>query len=143
MHILVDTNIVMDALAERPPFDISAKELLLKIETKTVQGSLAATTLTTIFYLMRKLKGNDKAKQLVADLLRYFEICAIDRHVLQNALNKSMSNFEDAVQDSAAELNGIPIIVTRNAGNFVGSTRQILDAEAFLKQLGQDRKSVV
>jgi predicted nucleic acid-binding protein len=137
MHILVDTNIVMDALAERPPFDISAKELLLKIETKTVQGSLAATTLTTIFYLMRKLKGNDKAKQLVADLLRYFEICAIDRHVLQNALNKSMSDFEDAVQDSAAELNGIPIIVTRNAGNFVGSTRQILDAEAFLKQLGQ------
>jgi len=137
MHILVDTNIVMDALAERPPFDISAKELLLKIETKTVQGSLAATTLTTIFYLMRKLKGNEKAKQLVADLLRYFEICAIDRHVLQNALNKSMSNFEDAVQDSAAELNGIPIIVTRNAGNFVGSTRQILDAEAFLKQLGQ------
>jgi predicted nucleic acid-binding protein len=137
MHILVDTNIVMDALAERPPFDISAKELLLKIETKTVQGSLAATTLTTIFYLMRKLKGNDKAKQLVADLLRYFEICAIDRHVLQNALNKSMSDFEDAVQDSAAELNGIPIILTRNAGNFVGSTRQILDAEAFLKQLGQ------
>ncbi len=137
MHILLDTNIVMDALAERPPFDISAKELLLKIETKTVQGSLAATTLTTIFYLMRKLKGNDKAKQLVADLLRYFEICAIDRHVLQNALNKSMSDFEDAVQDSAAELNGIPIIVTRNAGNFVGSTRQILDAEAFLKQLGQ------
>jgi len=137
MHILVDTNTVMDALAERPPFDISAKELLLKIETKTVQGSLAATTLTTIFYLMRKLKGNDKAKQLVADLLRYFEICAIDRHVLQNALNKSMSDFEDAVQDSAAELNGIPIIVTRNAGNFVGSTRQILDAEAFLKQLGQ------
>jgi predicted nucleic acid-binding protein len=134
MHILVDTNIVMDALAERPPFDISAKELLLKIETKTVQGSLAATTLTTIFYLMRKLKGNDKAEQLVADLLRYFEICAIDRHVLQNALNKSMSDFEDAVQDSAAELNGIPIIVTRNAGNFVGSTRQVLDAEAFLKQ---------
>jgi len=137
MHILVDTNIVMEALAERSPFDISAKELLLKIETKTVQGSLAATTLTTIFYLMRKLKGNDKAKQLVADLLRYFEICAIDRHVLQNALNKSMSDFEDAVQDSAAELNGIPIIVTRNAGNFVGSTRHILDAEAFLKQLGQ------
>lgn len=136
MHILVDTNIVMDALADRAPFDISAKELLVKIESKIVQASLAATTLTTIFYLMRKMKGGDKAKQLVADLVRYFEICAIDRHILQNALNKPMSDFEDAVQDSAAELNGIPIIVTRNAGNFVSSTRQILDAETFLKQLG-------
>jgi predicted nucleic acid-binding protein len=30
MRVLLDTNIIMDALQERSPFDIEAKEILLR-----------------------------------------------------------------------------------------------------------------
>jgi predicted nucleic acid-binding protein len=136
MHILVDTNIVLDALANRQPFDVPAKELLVKIEAGMVQGSLAATTLTTIFYLMRKQEGTAKAKHLITDLLGTFQVGSVDGMVLQKALTKPMSDFEDAVLDSVAESNGIPIIITRNSKNFVGSSRRILDADEFLRELG-------
>ena len=50
MQIVVDTNVVLDALADRQPFAVSAKELLLKVESGAVRASLVATTLTTIFF---------------------------------------------------------------------------------------------
>lgn len=48
MRVLIDTNIVLDALLLREPFFTDAKALLNAIESKQVQGYITATTLTDI-----------------------------------------------------------------------------------------------
>lgn len=69
MRVLIDPNIILDALLLREPFFTDAKASLNTIELKLVQGHITAITLTDIFYIARKSKGIAVAKQDVAELL--------------------------------------------------------------------------
>lgn len=133
MTILVDANVVLDVLLDRAPFAEPAAALWAKIEADEVRAYLTSTTVTTIFYIVRKALGLPMAWQVLDDLLRVFEICPVDRGVLVLAPARPMSDFEDAVQDAAAELAGIPTLITRNLRDFANSNCQVLDAESFLR----------
>lgn len=135
MRVLLDTNIVLDVLSDRPPFNEPAKAVWTKVTAGELEASLVATSLTNIFYILRKTLGTDVALEKIGELLSIFEVCPVDGSVLQAALTRPMRDFEDAVQDAAAEFAGITIIVTRNPSDFVGSGRRILDAAALVEEL--------
>ncbi len=54
MRVLVDTNIVLDFLLEREPFMRDAEDLFQAIESERIRRLLTATTLTNIFYIVRR-----------------------------------------------------------------------------------------
>jgi predicted nucleic acid-binding protein len=135
MHVLLDINILLDAFCNREPFESEAKALLAKIAAGEVKGSLAATSLTNFHYVARKLVGAEQAASGVSDLMTLFDVIAVDRIVLHSALSRSWPDFEDAVQDAAAELCGIATIVTRDASGFSRSARRIVDAAALVAEL--------
>lgn len=141
MRVFVDTNVVLDVLCNRQPFAGPAKALFVKIEAGEVEASLSATTFTTIFYLARKQLGTDAAREAAANLLRLFEICPVDRNVLETALHGPFKDLEDGVQDATAATAAISIIITRNARDFSCSERTILDPESFLIHLGESSDS--
>jgi predicted nucleic acid-binding protein len=58
MRVLVDTNIVLDALLEREPFVSEARALLEATRSQQIQGYVTATTLTNIFYIVRRQTRN-------------------------------------------------------------------------------------
>ncbi len=43
MKILLDTNIIMDALQERRPFDYEAREILLRAQSSQISAVFTAT----------------------------------------------------------------------------------------------------
>ena len=57
MKILLDTNVIMDALQERQPFDIEAKEILKRGQDKEIDILFTASAATDIFYLYSKARG--------------------------------------------------------------------------------------
>lgn len=75
------------------------------------------------------------ARQAVADLLVTFEVLPVDLVVLQAALAKPMPDFEDAIQEAAAELANVPVIVTRNTKDFAISSRRVMDAATLVEEL--------
>lgn len=97
MKILVDTNIILDVLLERKPFSSDALRLFEHIETGQLQGFIAATTVTNIFYILRKVLGHDAAIDAIRRLLISFELCAVNRSVVEWAINKDLKDFEDSV----------------------------------------------
>ncbi len=135
MRVLVDTNVILDVVCDRQPFVADAVALWTQLASGAATGCISATTLTTIFYLARKQLGTAAARQAVSDLMSVFDICGVDRAVLQAALNRPMTDFEDAVQDAAAELGGVTVIVTRNASDFTGSTLRIVDPATLAQEL--------
>lgn len=54
MRVLIDTNIVLDFLLEREPFLNDANALLEALRLHKIEGYVTATTLTNIFYIVRK-----------------------------------------------------------------------------------------
>jgi predicted nucleic acid-binding protein len=135
MHVLLDTNVILDVLLDREPWVASAKEVWLRVEAGEIQASLGATTLTNVFYIVRKAKGIAVARTAVGDLLKTFSVCTVDGPALKSALGKPMNDYEDALQDAAAELTGIATIVTRNKLDFAGSSRRIIDAAELVAEL--------
>ena len=60
MKILMDTNVILDVLFEREPFVAHSSSIMGRVERRTLNGILCATTLTTIHYLTCKTIGKAK-----------------------------------------------------------------------------------
>ncbi|MUL39047.1 PIN domain-containing protein [Gloeocapsopsis dulcis] len=135
MRVLVDTNIILDALSLREPFFVDAKALLKAIESKQVQGYITATTLTDIFYIARKNKGIAVARQDVAELLVLMQVCTVDRSILEAAISSQIPDFEDAIQLACAISENLDAIITRDTQGFAGSELPVLSAGTLLARL--------
>jgi len=118
VKLLFDTNVVLDLLMDREPFADAAGELFGRVEAGGIIGCLCATTITTVFYLVSKALGPDRAKAEIAKLMALFEIAPVNRPVLESALASLFVDFEDAVLHEAACHFGSDAIVTRNQRDF-------------------------
>jgi predicted nucleic acid-binding protein len=83
MRVLIDTNVVLDFLQERVPFAENAARLFERIDNGEIEGFIAATTITNIYYIVRRAAGAVVAQDALAQVLADLNICAIDRYVLE------------------------------------------------------------
>jgi predicted nucleic acid-binding protein len=119
MKVLIDTNVVLDFLQERQPFVEDAARLFEKIDNGEVEGFIAATTITNIYYIVRKVAGVQAAQDAIAQVLADLHICAVEANALKQALALNFPDFEDAVQYASGMAYGVDVIVTRDASGFV------------------------
>ena len=133
--VLVDINVILDVLLDRPPNVQGSAAVWAAIETGSARGLLAAHAVTTIHYLIRKELGAPKAKRTVAAMLRVFEIAPVDAPVVQLALELPFADFEDAVTAAAAQMAGCDLILTRDPKGFRASPIRSFTPEAALPLL--------
>jgi predicted nucleic acid-binding protein len=134
-RILFDTNVVLDVLLDRQPYVEASAAAWAAVETGISEGMLAAHAVTTIHYLVRKEKGNVRARRIMSAILRVFGVAAVDGAVVQEALQLPFSDFEDAVTAAAGRLAGCEYIVTRDPKGFRGSPVRSLTPEALVPLL--------
>jgi predicted nucleic acid-binding protein len=118
LKILFDTNVVLDVLLDREPFSTTAAHLFSRVEKGELSGHLCATTITTIHYLTNEVLGTRKADEHISKLLSLFEVAAVNRPVLEEALKSKFPDFEDAVIYEAARYAGVHGLVTRDMQGF-------------------------
>ncbi|MGL4594600.1 MAG: type II toxin-antitoxin system VapC family toxin [Thermoguttaceae bacterium] len=135
-HVLIDTNVILDAFLKRESFWEDAENVFHEIESETCIGYVSATTITDIYYVLKKYIGSGKARQHLQNLVNSMgiEILAIDKETILGALSLPMTDFEDAVQVAAASQNGIGAIVTQNTRDFRDATIDAMTPEQFLLQ---------
>lgn len=137
MRVLVDTNIILDFLLEREPFKEEAEALFEAIGNQQIIGYVTATTVTDIFYLVRRqTRSLERARLAVIETLDVMKICHVDYHRLEAAITSDLKDFEDAVQLACAIAENLEAIVTRNTQDFVGATLPILSVNQLLEHLG-------
>ncbi|HEV2460312.1 MAG TPA: PIN domain-containing protein [Ktedonobacterales bacterium] len=123
MRILFGENVVLNVLLKREPWRAEARELWDAAAVDTIEGYLAPTTITTIYYLARKLPGGaEPARHAVQACLDTLEICPMDRRTLEAALAKSGGDYENNVQIVCAEVAQLDGIVTRNVPDFTAAS---------------------
>ena len=112
MRVLIDTNVVLDFLQGREPFAENAVQLFERIDTGEIEGFIAATTITNIYYIVRKFAGAIVAQDAITQILTNLNICAVDRDILEQAILLNFSDFEDAVQYICGVRHNVNAIVT-------------------------------
>ncbi len=125
----------LDFLLDRSPLSTEAIPFFNAIETGRLQGVISATTVTTIFYLANKILGQASAKKAISQLLQLFEVAAVNRTILENAVSANFSVFENAVLYQTAAQAGVLGIVTRDPKGFKKATLPIYAPAELLKSL--------
>ncbi len=132
MKILVDTNVILDVLFEREPFVAHSSSIMGRVERRTLNGILCATTLTTIHYLTCKTIGKAKGSAALKKLLQIYQVAPVDQAILMHALDSGFSDFEDAVLYAAAIQAGAEAIITRNTKDFRLAEIPVFTPEEFM-----------
>ncbi|MEN9871965.1 MAG: hypothetical protein RLZZ171_2957 [Cyanobacteriota bacterium] len=129
MRVLIDTNVVLDFLLERQPFVESAAKLFQQIDNGQIEGFITATTITNIYYILRKAAGSTIAIDAVSQILTDLNICMVDRQILKQAVDLNFQDFEDAVQYSCAVASQVDAIVTRDISEFVAAEIPVISPD--------------
>ena len=113
MKIVIDNNIMLDALLARQPFNESAEQILTAC-ADSHKGCLSANSLTDIFYVLQKSIGAAAAKATIKKLMDLFEIVSVNEEDCLNALSLPIDDFEDALVIVCAKKAEAAYIVTRD-----------------------------
>ena len=135
-NILIDTDVILDFFLDREPFSENAAKILSLCEKKEIIGFVTPVIVSNVYYLLSQKGKQEKVIEKIKILLSLLEILIIDKNSIMVALDSDFKDFEDALQNYAAELNGkIDIIVTRNTKDYKKSELGIMNPEEFLKSI--------
>jgi predicted nucleic acid-binding protein len=135
VKLLLDTNVILDVLANRQPHWRDSAQVLSFIEAGRVQGLIAAHSVTTVHYLLSKHLTRKKAQTAIAQLLDLLHVAPVDHTVILRALALGWRDFEDAVQAAAALGARATHLITRNPRDFSPLTITVLTPEELLRQI--------
>ena len=119
--LLLDTNIVLDVILARAPWDGDAVLLLDAIARGRATGFVAGHAVTTVHYIVQRAKGRGVAATAVSDLLQLVDVVPLDRSDFTRALSLGLDDYEDAVHVAAYLRIGADALATRNARDFKGA----------------------
>ena len=120
-RLLLDTNVVLDIILARAPWDGDAVLLLDSIARGQATGFVAGHAVTTVHYIVQRAKDRGVAATAVSDLLQLVDVVPLDRSDFTRALSLGLGDYEDAVHVAAYLRIGADMLVTRNARDFKGA----------------------
>jgi predicted nucleic acid-binding protein len=131
-RVLLDTNIIIDLLAKREPFDQDARKLFSFADKEKVNLFTSALSIANVSYVLLKKKNPEEAKQILRKLKLLVRILSLDEKVINLALNDNeFKDFEDGLQYYSALENNVDVIITRNLKDFESSKIPVMTAGQF------------
>jgi len=126
-HIFMDTNVVIDFLADRQPFSLDAARLFnMSVEGK-IKIYISAVSYNNIYYVLRQSLTNNATIKLLESLADMTEITDVNDKVIRQSLKTDFKDYEDAIQYySALTIPTVNFIVTRNTKDFKKSSLPVL-----------------
>jgi predicted nucleic acid-binding protein len=126
-HIFLDTNVVIDFLADRKPFALDAAALFnLAVGTK-IKIYISAVSYNNIYYILRQSLSNAVTISLLGELAGMTIIVDVTDKVIRQSLKTDFKDYEDAIQYYCAlSIPKVDFIVTRNTKDYKKSTLPVL-----------------
>jgi len=114
MKILLDTNVIIDNLASREPFNQNAKAIFNLIAKKQVVGYVNTSSVTDIYYILRKTLSDTDSRVKIRMLLNLLQAIEVTKNDCFTALDSTMTDFEDALIFTCAERENLDFVITRD-----------------------------
>ena len=118
MVLLIDANIILDVLLNRPDFVKDSAMIWKMCETEQMKGYVSTLTFANLVYIMRKQLDPEKIEDVFHKLNLIFEFADFSVSDLTHAADLNWKDFEDAVQSVIAERIHADYIITRNVRDF-------------------------
>ena len=130
MKVLLDTDILLDIALHRIEHFANSAAVLQWAESHPGRAAVAWHSLSNISYILRP-----DARPFIRELLEFMDVPTAGIDAAMRALSFPMTDFEDALQASAALTFGAQYIVTRNTPDYRRSPIQAISPAQFLKEI--------
>jgi len=138
-RVLIDTDVILDFFFDRQPFSESAAQVFSLCETQEIKGFVTPVIISNVYYILRQTAKHEKVIENLKLLLSITDILVIDKAVILQSLNSDFKDFEDALQNYAAESETkIDLIFTRNLKDFRTSKLAVMTPDDFMKVQNAD-----
>ena len=139
MKILVDTNVIIDALTAREPWNASAEKIFIMAANQSIDMYITASSATDIYYLVRKhLHDTEAAKQIMGKLYSLMGILDVTGADCVEALASSITDYEDAVVEKVASRKDVDYIVTRNIKDYQSGITKVILPDEFIALMTEE-----
>ena len=134
--IFVNTNILIDLLADRKPFSKFAIELFKRAENKEITIYASSHSIATTHYLLKKYMEEKELRIVLYNLVELITIIPIDQQALKKGLKSKHKDFEDSLQIFCAySIDKIECIVTRNIKDFKNSDLPVFSSDEIVGKI--------
>jgi predicted nucleic acid-binding protein len=114
LKVLVDTNVILDAVAAREPFRQSAEKIILMAAEEKIEGFISAKSVADIYYITRKHLPETATRKALGNLFRVFSILALLGDDCQSALESQVGDYEDAILAACGRRSRMDYVITRD-----------------------------
>ena len=132
MKIVLDTNVILDVLANREPFADDSEAVLAACNGSQFEAAITANTVTDIAYVLHKHLDRTSIKAALLGLLELVSVIEVNQGNCVGAFDLPVRDFEDALLAHCAKGWGADYIVTRNKKDFSVSPIEAITPPEFL-----------
>jgi predicted nucleic acid-binding protein len=131
--VFIDNDVIIDVLLQRRPFYYHSAQLFeLAVENK-VQLCISASSIGTIYYLIRRQHSHEDCLSLIRSLCLLATVLPTSAHAIEVALASKFKDFEDGIQHAVAiEAKSIDFFITRNIKDYTMASIPVATPENFL-----------
>ena len=134
--VFVDTNILVDLIADRKPFSKFAIEIFQLSESNKIQLYTSSHSIATTYYLLKKHVADKILRETILGLFEYLTIIPVNIDVISKSLRSKQKDFEDAIQIFCAiSIEKMDYIITRNIKDFKASEIPVLAPDEFCSKM--------
>ena len=130
-NIFVDTNIVIDLLAKREPFNKEAQDLFTLGDKNEVNLFISSLTFANAYYSIVRHHKEVDAKKYLSKFKVLVTILSLEDKAIELAL---ASDFKDGLQYFIAMDNEADVIITRNKKDFANAKIPVMTAGEYLSK---------
>jgi predicted nucleic acid-binding protein len=131
--ILIDTNVVIDLLAQREPFYKSTSRLFTLASKKHITAYVSSLALVTTHFIVSRELSESETRKVIRKFKSIANVLDLKDTYLNQALDSDFKDFEDAIQYHTALSNNLDAIITRNKRDFKKSHIPVYTTEEYLE----------
>jgi len=133
-RVFVDTDICLDLLSGRKPFNSVAEKLFSLADTGKIKICVSSLSFANIDYILKSQYSVPNSRQIIAKFKTLVTVLPVDSKTIDLAIASDFADFEDAIQYYSAIENGIDEMLTRNIRDYKKATIKVITPETFLSR---------
>ena len=135
MVLLIDTNILLDVCLKREPFLQMSRDALLAATNNNDNLYFPASSVTDIFYFLRKDKYNrETIIKYLLHITKRVKLVKVDSDIIFKSFASNINDLEDAVIDEVADSVHADYILTRDKKGFSNGKTKAISPSEFLEE---------
>ena len=134
--VFLDTNIIVDLIADRKPFSKYAIQIFKLAEEQKLEIFTSSHSIATTHYLLKKYLDEKSLREVLYNLIEILIVIPVDLDIIRKGLRSSHKDFEDSIQIlCASSIENMNCIITRDVKDFKNSEIPVLSPDEFCLNL--------